>query len=852
MDPRRRALWTLLLLPGWVGAALATPANLEVLPADDQGRPLATRQVEPLESLVIPDPGPGSVTVRDGNGQAYFTAAGDGPVSFRAGGAAGTQAVEVRDAGGALTARTTFTLAAETRVDDGGHYRDMFALFRAGMNAYSPTGVSTTRWNGRTYRFFVTWVLDNYNTAKGMKYFSPDVRDFVEMMRDAQREDGMIWSNINPGEAVYYYETAYGPFGYVRKIGDRYFVRQPAENHPEYNYVSTIYQSWKATADDSWMTGNLTSAMRAMDYCVTDPARWSQRFQLLKRVYTIDSWDFQVDDAYTPDIGLTNTMLIDPVKSKFGVFFGDNVYYASACEELAEMLGHAGEVENAAKYAARGAAIRKRLDALAWNGRFFTHFIDEDPTVKRDLGVDERSQIAQGNAYALNRGLDRAHAAAILRTYQDLKAHLPAGSPGEWYAIYPPFGRGFGRHDAQWQYMNGGVGGHVAGELARGAFENGFEAYGRDILDRLDALGRRTGGKISFAYTGSIPPPPPAPRYQPVDLGAAANMDFWVQGGPGAAPWMLSRQAGDDLRGLPTGDQTFAGIPFHVTDPAANGRRAVVAVSHRAGLPAAVEIPVHASAGALYLLHTATKPGTENVCGSVRLTYADGTHEVQYLVMGKQLTYWWFSELKTDRSGIAWHGPSPVSRDVGLSWCAVDNPHPEKPIASVRFSAPDDDGIYTVLGLTLADRPHYVAPDPVSFGGPDNWAAATAMAALVEGLAGVRDGPLSQGFSHPRVAPRWDRPSGVPMAVTVCYPASGGYVAYRLADSRGARRMTGLITGSATAMDAHFLLPPGAGDSPAVTVDETPVASRLAAVGDSRYADFELSGPGVHTVEIRY
>src|ERR1035438_9484755 len=162
-------------------------------------------------------------------------------------------------------------------------------------------------------------------------------------------------------------------------------------------------------------------------------------------LYTIDSWDFQVDDAYTPDIGLTNTMLIDAKKSKFGVFFGDNVYYAEACDELAEMLNHGGDAAGAAVFAARASAIRQRLDALSWNGRFYTHFIDEDPTVKRDLGVDERSQIAQGNAYALNRGVSRGHAAAIIRTYMDLKDHRPQGSPGEWYAIYPPFGRGGGR-----------------------------------------------------------------------------------------------------------------------------------------------------------------------------------------------------------------------------------------------------------------------------------------------------------------------------------------------------------------------------------------------------------------------
>jgi hypothetical protein len=32
------------------------------------------------------------------------------------------------------------------------------------------------------------------------------------------------------------------------------------------------------------------------------------------------------------------------------------------------------------------------------NGHFFTHFIDEDPSVKRNLGVDEKSQISQSNA----------------------------------------------------------------------------------------------------------------------------------------------------------------------------------------------------------------------------------------------------------------------------------------------------------------------------------------------------------------------------------------------------------------------------------------------------------------------
>ena len=86
------------------------------------------------------------------------------------------------------------------------------------------------------------------------------------------------------------------------------------------------------------MKENLSSAEKALDYALNDPARWSNRFGLLKRAYTIDSWDFAVEDEYMPDLGITNTMIIDPYKTKFGVFFGDNTGYIEACNQLAEML----------------------------------------------------------------------------------------------------------------------------------------------------------------------------------------------------------------------------------------------------------------------------------------------------------------------------------------------------------------------------------------------------------------------------------------------------------------------------------------------------------------------------------
>jgi hypothetical protein len=840
-------LWPCLGLSA--GAATLQPILLRGPGTAD---PTTVARVAPLDTLVALAPAGATVEVQDAAGRVYARQVSPGQVSFQAGGALGEQLVLVRDSAGQET-RLKFFVEAETTIDDGGRYRDMFKLFRSGMNTYSPTGVSRIEWNNRTWQYFVNWGLDHNHTMKGMKYFSPVGAQFVDMMRTVQREDGMIWSFIlEEDHTAYYYRTCYGPFGYVRQYGDRYFVRQPSENHPEYIYASTVYQCWKASGDDAWMKQSLASAARALDYCVTDPARWSQRFQLLKRVYCIDSWDFQVEDAYTPKLGLTDTMLVHPEKSKFGVFFGDNVYYAAACEELAEMAAHAGDPAMAAKFRDRAAGIRARLDALSWNGRFFTHFIDEDPAVKRDLGVDEKSQLAQGNAYALNRGIRPDQATAIIQRYLDLKNHLPPGSPGEWYAIYPPFGKGFERHGAQWQYMNGGVGGHVAGELARGAFAHGYEAYGLDILERLTDLGHKHGDKIWFAYTGSIPPPPPPANFTPVSLAPFANMDLTDQGGPAAAPWMRQNKPGDDLRGLPTGTPVLAGIPFNVTDPAKNERRSVVAVSRQPGLSAAVDIPVNRTAGSIYLLHTSTKPTSERVCGSVSFVYDDGSTRTQYLMMEKHLTYWWFSQLKTESSGIAWEGPNPVAAQVGLSWCAVDNPEPTRTIRSLRFDAPQDNGIYVLAGLTLADRRHYVAPSSTSFGGPDNWAAATAMAALIEGLAGVTDTPLTQGYSHPLLSPRWNLTPAAAVKTVVRYAASQGYVAYTYAHDPAARELRLTVTGSGEQIDCHLLLPAAPSATLSVQANASVIPQRTYTIGSSHYVDFTLSNHGPQNLLIHY
>jgi len=611
-----------------------------------------------------------------------------------------------------------------------------------------------------------------------------------------------------------------------------------------------MYQHWKASGDNEWMKAGLVCAMKALDFCVTDTLKWSKKFKLLRRPYCIDSWDFQVNDEYTPPAPLSPTMVVVPGKTKFGIFFGDNTGYYEACNQLAEMLDQAGMKVEAEKYRNRGKEIFERIVALSWNGRFFTHFIDEDPGVKRNLGVDEKSQIAQGNMYSLNRGLPHEMNVAIISTYLDLKKRLPAGSPGEWYAIYPPFQKGFGQHDEVWQYMNGGMAGHAMGEMARGAYENGFEEYASHIMTYMLKLIKKSGNRLWFAYTGSIPPPPPPASYKTIDISSVANMDLWGTGGKGSFPWMGADRPGNDMEGLPTGERMFRNIKFNVIDPEKNQRRSVIGLSYNKGWPNTAEIPVNDSARCVYLLHSSSDNIPSDFAGAITFRYTDGSEISRNIIKFRDVTNWWFSELNNERAGVAWSGPNKVSTKVGVCWAAIDNPEPGRKIEKLFFHAPIEGGIYAVIAITLADRKHYVKPKLESFGGPDNWAAANGMAALVEGLAGVKNAGLA--FDRVKLSPRWCSAGTDSADVCIRFAASDGYVAYKYAIDQKNKEISMILTGSGKELEGHFMLPGRAEKVLAVSCDGTNIPFSLSSVETSKYVDFKLLLDKVHSIKIKY
>jgi hypothetical protein len=806
----------------------------------------------PLEvvTLALP-PGSTRLTVEDARGATYA----DLPVSgtrgtFVAGGAAGAQRVRVTAASGHVLLEADLLLEARTRIDDtasGGRFTEFAAILDRTLRRNRMEASYAILWRDQAYRCFVPWILDHVHTAKGAQYISPDTHGLVDLLVASQRADGLVWSFARRDTGPGYYDSAYGPYGYAWRDGGVLFARQPVENHNEACFVTAAWIAWKGGRDDAWLRCVVDSCARALTYSRTDPARWSRRFELLKRGYTIDSWDFQVEDEYTVEFPLATGMQVDPERTKFGVFFGDNHAHAAACRQLAEMYEHLGDAGSGRLWRERADAILERLDAIAWNGRFFRHRVEEDPSVVRNLGVDEAAQFAMSNAYALNRGIRPEQARAILAEYRALRAHLPPGSPGEFYAIIPPFGRGFSGE--RWQYMNGGVHGHAAGELALGAFTHGDAAYGTDILLRFLDLGRRDG-IVKFAYTGAVEPEPPPQRFETVPLHAAANLDLRGSGAHDPLSF-LGEEAGNDLANLPVGSQELAGIPWHILDPDSNSRRAAVVTAAEPGFSPNASIPLGGrTAGALYLLHTSSKAGPSRNIVAATLLYADGTRHVKYLNADSHVGGWWFPSLaKAEDSGVAWRGPNARSLDVGVYWTAITNPHPEKPLDALRLDAALDGARHVLLALTLADRPPFRRPGPLSTGGPDNWSAGTLQQALLEGLAGFTQANGTIAFTHPVVSPRWAATETTDVTAAAHLPDSGGYVATRFQHDAAGRRVVVQVTGSGEQAQLRVLLPAQAHGVESVRLNDAPVPFREETAWDERYAVVDL--PSLRPSEVR-
>jgi hypothetical protein len=837
MKKSRREL--LKTIPACVAGAAVLPTNALLAAGAKTELVIAPHRpvYRPLDKITIHGAGAAKVlTVTDGQGREYFRTPATAGVEVVIAGALGTHCVVAMDADDRIVGRASLQVDCRTELrDEGGYYARLLDMLRWTMESWAGHApVRVARFNDQTYYFFVDWLRDHTHTMKGMKYFWPELKSAVDLYADTQRDDGMIFDNVNPRTSDYnYWDWILTDGKFILHSRDKRWEmhRQPVEADVEYLFVEAIYYTWKATGDDTWMAGKLDAAMWAIRYSMTDRYRWSQKYQLIKRGYTIDTWDFVPEG----DQIRGQNQVVDPEKTHFGIMFGDNTGTIASCRYLAAMLEYAGRSEDASRFRKTADDLQLRLDTLAWNGEFYRHHVPEDPSYRRDLGVDESRQVSLSNAYSLNRGISSAQAASIIRTYQRIRQEMPAACAGEFFAIYPPYKKGFDKDNTVWEYMNAGVLSLVAGELAHGAFENGFEAYGVDILRRQKEVAEKHNGFLPVVLRGKPPEAPPR-TFATISLKAVANADFGA-GAQGVVGWLDEPE--NNLSNMPVGRQVFHDIPFDVADPASNGRRGCVGLSWAKGYEKSARVKVGKTAASLYLLHAASH--VQPAYGAIRLHYADGSAAAIY-VDENTLGSWW-EPADPPRARVAWHGPNQQFGKVGVYVSGYANPHPEKVIESIELEPLQNGLKWLIAGLTLCDAPVFFAPkDDVSFGIPEGWGAAAVVYALVEGLCGVKD--VGIAFNKVQISPRWTA-AGVPAAsCTIRYSASQGYVSYEY--RHDAARKVLHLTASGNAQKLAFsILLPERGEVTRVNVNGAQSEFRDRKIQQSTYVEFEAGGPVV-------
>jgi hypothetical protein len=801
------------------------------------------RYIKPLESIEISGAGKGVITVRDGAGNEYFRRPVNGKAIFKAAGALGTHFVTLESEKGKLLDTASFRVDCKTEINDAGdkYHHLLGTLYHTMIGEYKREA-EPYRLNGKTYFVFVSWLRDHVHTMKGMKYFYAGLKSGIDMYADFQREDGMVWDNIYTRDQEKNWwdkRFSYGNFILPVENETYEFHRIPVEADVEYLFIEGIYYTWKATGDTAWMRSRLDNALQAVKYVTNSSYRWSTKYQLVKRGFTIDTWDFQANE----DTLLTggDIMVIDKDKTRFGVMFGDNTGMAISCEYLAEMLDIAGRKQEADSMHRLGEDLLKRLNALSWNGKYYTHHVPEDPTVKRDFGIDQSKQVTLSNSYSINRGITHQQAVAIIKTYQKIKQEMPATSPAEWYSVYPPFRKGFGIKDASavWEYMNGGVTPIVGGELAHGAFEHGFEAYGVDILDRIAALAAQTGDYLHCTYRGAMPDNPPG-RFTSLTLKDVANINY-----PGKDVTFNGKWIGETPGNKASATMVFHEVPFEILNPDFNKNTCIEVNDTPGNLPKAI-LPVNQKAASVYLLHTMT-PG--KFAGTVNFFYTDGTVNADYITEDK-IGHWWRIENEHYSSLVptckkAWRSNN--DKYVAFYIYGINNPEPERVIEKIEFVGAKQSQKWQVLAVTLSDYKVFFPPSKISYGIPDNWGSAAVVYALVEGLVGVKDTGVA--FNKALLAPRWEAAGVNEVTATVKYEASGGYLSYQYKISTDKKSLDLLFTGTAYETTIEILLPTGK-DVISVFLNSNKIALQKKQIEQSNYIVLHVKGIGAHRVNV--
>ncbi|NMB46117.1 MAG: hypothetical protein GX998_06855 [Firmicutes bacterium] len=408
-----------------------------------------------------------------------------------------------------VEANATFQLHCETSVStDSGEFDGFYSQIRKFM-AHDTLTIDLDGKQVYGYRSPdspMIWIRDHAHQMKGFRYFEPDVVSAVEFFLTHQMPDGSIYDFI---------------------AEDGTCKRVEVEADVEYLVVEAAFHVWQVTGDLDWVRELLPNMEAALRYTMTSPLRWSEEHGLVKRAFTIDTWDF----AYTGGEERASGRIRE--NEPFCIMHGDNTGFAQACNMLGTLFEECGQAEKANYWRKVSADVVANLNKYCWNGKFYTHQVHIDPVEVH--GVDETKQLSLSNSYGMNRGVvDHERCVSIIREYMERRATADAFA--EWFSIDPPFPVGaFGYNRlVPGAYVNGGIMPLVGGELARATFDHGFETYGVDILRRYKNMIEETGETYLWYFPSGEPSSQEtstSPEALPTDgWGSSAMLYAFIEG----------------------------------------------------------------------------------------------------------------------------------------------------------------------------------------------------------------------------------------------------------------------------------------------------------------------------------
>jgi hypothetical protein len=361
------------------------------------------------------------------------------------------------------------------------------------------------------------WLRDFPDMMRAFRYFETDLESTIRHFAETQSKSGRIFD----------YFTTFPEKLPCEKENWTKYVRVPVEADVEYRLIKASWLSWQATGNDVFIKEMLPFFENALCYIINSWF-WDKEKFLVKRPYTIDTWDF----AYTA--GKHDWLKFQVDENTFwGYMHGDNSGYFEAFSIMSKWYNYFGDNGKASDWLLKAERLKNSLNESCWNGKYYTHFVKITPV--QIEGVDEASQLSLSNPMNINRGITTIEMSqSIIKEYQKRKEI--SGSFAEWFSIHPAFPDGiFGdKKLIAGAYCNGGIMPLAGGELAKAALENGFEEYGIGILNKYYKMISEKGETYLWYFpdgTHSTIETSTSPDATPTDgWGSSAMLDALIEG----------------------------------------------------------------------------------------------------------------------------------------------------------------------------------------------------------------------------------------------------------------------------------------------------------------------------------